>query len=260
MRMIGHEVLLKFGDSTSRILPIEKKGKQFQISFASEFMFEPKNLQAAINSVAQKAKLNPKYIIEIISCENETVVYSYKIGGYTKLDILPCGSRAMEKACYKLYFTPLGESYFLDSKKPIVKSKSAKNKTILATYFLLPLLLLVGWGLFARKKKVPIVSKDNLIRLGKYSFDRNNMLLSLESEQIELTSKEAELLALLHESVNVTIKREEILNKVWGDEGDYIGRTLDVFISKLRKKLEADPNVKIANIRGVGYRLILDTK
>jgi DNA-binding response OmpR family regulator len=48
------------------------------------------------------------------------------------------------------------------------------------------------------------------------------------------------------------------LNKVWGDEGDYIGRTLDVFISKLRKKLEADSSIKIVNIRGVGYKLVMD--
>jgi len=47
------------------------------------------------------------------------------------------------------------------------------------------------------------------------------------------------------------------LANVWGDQGDYVGRTLDVFISKLRKKLEADTNVRIVNIRGVGYKLVL---
>ena len=53
------------------------------------------------------------------------------------------------------------------------------------------------------------------------------------------------------------MEREKILATVWGDEGDYVGRTLDVFVSKLRKKLEADANVRIVNIRGVGYRLVL---
>jgi DNA-binding response OmpR family regulator len=73
-----------------------------------------------------------------------------------------------------------------------------------------------------------------------------------------LTSKEADLLILLHNSVNTGIEREVILNEVWGDEGDYVGRTLDVFISKLRKKLEGDSSVKIVNIRGVGYKLVLN--
>jgi DNA-binding response OmpR family regulator len=56
------------------------------------------------------------------------------------------------------------------------------------------------------------------------------------------------------------VERDEILNKVWGDDGDYVGRTLDVFISKLRKKLEADACVKIVNIRGVGYKLVVDVQ
>ena len=54
------------------------------------------------------------------------------------------------------------------------------------------------------------------------------------------------------------MEREVLLNKVWGDQGDYVGRTLDVFISKLRKKLEADPHVKIVSIRGVGYKMVID--
>ena len=53
------------------------------------------------------------------------------------------------------------------------------------------------------------------------------------------------------------LEREVILKTVWGDDGDYIGRTLDVFISKLRKKLEANTNLKIVNIRGVGYKLVI---
>jgi DNA-binding response OmpR family regulator len=66
------------------------------------------------------------------------------------------------------------------------------------------------------------------------------------------------LLLLLHESANTTVAREVILNRVWGDNGNYVGRTLDVFISKLRKKLEADSGVKIVNTRGVGYKLLID--
>jgi DNA-binding response OmpR family regulator len=63
---------------------------------------------------------------------------------------------------------------------------------------------------------------------------------------------------LLHSSANSTLERECILRAVWGDEGDYVGRTLDVFISKLRKKLDADSSLKIVNVRGVGYKLILN--
>ena len=83
------------------------------------------------------------------------------------------------------------------------------------------------------------------------------MKLIFNNESIELTSKETDLLALLHSSIDQTIEREKILQVVWGDEGDYVGRTLDVFISKLRKKFSEDENVRIVNVRGVGYRLML---
>ena len=66
------------------------------------------------------------------------------------------------------------------------------------------------------------------------------------------------MLDLLYVNLNQTVSREHILQVVWGDEGDYLGRTLDVFISKLRKKLDADSNLKIVNIRGIGYRMVLN--
>jgi DNA-binding response OmpR family regulator len=79
-----------------------------------------------------------------------------------------------------------------------------------------------------------------------------------QKKTIELTSKENELLSLLNEFANETVTKETILHKVWGDEGHYVGRTLDVTISKLRKKLEHDASIQIKNIRGVGYRLIIE--
>lgn len=97
-----------------------------------------------------------------------------------------------------------------------------------------------------------------MISLGEYHFDKRNTELLIEQQRIELTSKEADLLLLLYNAANTTVERDVILNMVWGDEGDYVGRTLDVFISKLRKKLEFDSKVKIVNIRGVGYKLVMD--
>ena len=91
-----------------------------------------------------------------------------------------------------------------------------------------------------------------MISIGKYKFDKNNMELSFGDKTIELTSKEADLLFLLHNSANSTIERENILKKVWGDEGAYVGRTLDVFISKLRKKLEDDTHCQDRKHQGGG--------
>jgi DNA-binding response OmpR family regulator len=108
------------------------------------------------------------------------------------------------------------------------------------------------------KKKNPSERDPDLILIGASQFDKRNMTLSFENKRVELSNKEAELLSLLHAYANAPVERAIILQRVWGDAGAYLGRTLDVFISKLRKKLEADASVRIVNIRGIGYKLLMD--
>ena len=90
--------------------------------------------------------------------------------------------------------------------------------------------------------------QNEQIKLGQFVFDYRNATLQIGEQQTELTSKEADLLKLLHSSLNNPVRREMLLAEIWEDEGNYVGRTLDVFISKLRAKLQADANVKIMNI------------
>jgi DNA-binding response OmpR family regulator len=144
--------------------------------------------------------------------------------------------------------------------------KSRNNYWIIIG-LIIGLLSLIAVLIFIQEKKANLNEIENeksqinpnIIAIGKYKFDKVNMELSYVDSKIELTGKEADLLLLLHKYANETIEREQILKEVWGDEGDYVGRTLDVFISKLRKKLAADDHVKIINIRGVGYKLVLGT-
>ncbi len=137
------------------------------------------------------------------------------------------------------------------------KSKEQSNKVSFVGVSILFVLLAGAFFLLRKKRKKPL-NNPNLISLGQFYFDTRNTTLLFENQEIELTSKEADLLLLLFKDVNTTIEREVILNMVWGDEGDYVGRTLDVFISKLRKKLEWDSQVKIVNIRGIGYKLVVN--
>ena len=136
----------------------------------------------------------------------------------------------------------------------------SNNTALQFSYFIAAFiaLLIILMVLIYRSKQDQSGRNKHRIKLGKYLFDKRNSMLILKEQKIELTSKEADLLLLLYNAINTTIERDEILNKVCGDEGDYIGRTLDVFISKLRKKLDADPSIKFVNVRGVGYKLIVD--
>lgn len=96
---------------------------------------------------------------------------------------------------------------------------------------------------------------DEIIPIGKYIFDVPNFDLSLGAEHHSLTPKEAALLKVLCRNKNKLITREKALKEVWGDDDYFIGRSMDVFITKLRKYLKDDPNVAIVNVHGTGFRL-----
>ena len=101
-----------------------------------------------------------------------------------------------------------------------------------------------------------IVSEDvKKFLVGLFEFDYSNLSLKINSREKFLTQKEADVLKLLYLNRGRVLKREEILNQVWGDDDYFMGRSMDVFISKLRKYLKDDPAVQIVNYHGVGFKL-----
>lgn len=98
----------------------------------------------------------------------------------------------------------------------------------------------------------------SIIQLSKTSLDVNNLLLTVDQQEKKLTYKEAQLLKLLLSNPNQIVERSLILHQVWNEEGFFVARSMDVFISRLRKYLKADNTLLIENIRGVGYRLKKD--
>ena len=94
-----------------------------------------------------------------------------------------------------------------------------------------------------------------IYKLGQFSFDVQNQELKFGSESKRLTSKESKILAILAKSKNNIVSREDIMQEVWGETDYFIGRSFDVFISKLRKHLEAEPGIKIETIPTVGVIL-----
>jgi hypothetical protein len=256
MRMIGDEFLLQIGDSTSRIMPIKNDKGRYLIQFEHELSFEPEMLSMAAITVVEKTKMPKKFIIETEKCSTNEVVHSFEISD--KRDdsmMVPCKSRPLPKDCYNVYFTILDEE---NKPIPIPLKEKVVSADFSSIYFIFFGVVLIGLiGYWFRRKNTAIIHPD-WIKIGEYHFDKKGMKLICKGKSEELSSKEASLLDLLYTNINQNVTREEILQIVWGDEGDYLGRTLDVFISKLRKKIETDPNIKIVNIRGVGYRMVLE--
>ncbi|MGB0887399.1 MAG: response regulator transcription factor [Vicingaceae bacterium] len=100
-----------------------------------------------------------------------------------------------------------------------------------------------------------VESKVESYNIGIYQFDVKNQILQHAKEQKKLTKKEARILSYLCEHINDITPRESILKSIWGNDDYFSGRSMDVFISKLRKYLSYDESIQISNIHGVGFKL-----
>lgn len=107
-----------------------------------------------------------------------------------------------------------------------------------------------------RKRSQKNTSAEKTYAVGKYRFDPRNYTLEHGPEKITLTQRESELLQLFLDNKNAVLKREEILKSLWGDDDYFMGRSLDVFISRLRKILANEPGIAIENLHGIGFRFV----
>ncbi|MFK7757516.1 MAG: response regulator transcription factor [Flavobacteriales bacterium] len=98
-------------------------------------------------------------------------------------------------------------------------------------------------------------SSSSAYKIGSFTFDPTTLILAGGEEDRRLTKKEASLLKLLCEHKGKILEREVVSNLIWGDDSYFVGRSMDVFITRLRKYLKADSEVSITNIHGVGFRL-----
>jgi two-component system, OmpR family, response regulator VicR len=113
--------------------------------------------------------------------------------------------------------------------------------------------LILKIEVFLRRSKVSPAPAQNLFRIGGYEFDHENLRLIYQNEVRRLTQKEADLLRYLASNKNQVVKRSDILENIWGENDYFLGRSLDVFISRLRKYLQKDKQLRIENIHGVGF-------
>ena len=244
LRRIGHEILLQSGDSTSRVLPIKKiTENEYQISFEKEFSFVTDSLVNTTKRLLAKDYQVTDYVVNVINCDNSSVAYGYAISKNKKEDILACVGRKQPIACYKIN----------------IKFKPSDVVTANYKYYLVGLafLLLIGfifWKL-KPKKQLPKIDNNRLFTFGSVVFDAQKRQLEINKETIDLTATETRLLLIFASSPNETIERSRLQKEIWEDEGVIVGRSLDMFISKLRKKLELDSNINIVVVRGKGYKL-----
>jgi DNA-binding response OmpR family regulator len=108
------------------------------------------------------------------------------------------------------------------------------------------------------KRLKKIENSNSIFNIGEYVFDAQNHTLKFENETKNLTKTETSVLKLLYENKNQVLKREYLLEKIWGENDYFKGRSMDVYITKLRKYLNMDNKINIINIHGTGFKFVVE--
>lgn len=260
LRRTADGLLRLSGDDTSRIPAVEQAGANvWRVRLEQPFSYE--QLPALLQASLDRHGIRQTYNVAVRRCEDAVIDL-----GYHQLDFLQkradssaeqeetnvaCAGRAMPEGCHFIEITFLET----DGNTPFWAGKS----------WILGLILsgLAGFWFFRRRKTEPATpaisepadGKIDWLEFGNSRLDVAGQILVCGGLRQTLTFRETKLLRLFADSPDRLLERDFILRQVWADEGVLVGRSVDVFVSRLRKKLAADPTVGIVAVHGVGYRL-----
>ncbi|RXK60745.1 winged helix family transcriptional regulator [Lacibacter luteus] len=249
MRQIAHSILQQTGDSSSPVSPVKRISEnKFQLTFPVSFSFSPDSLVKSIDRIISKHDLPSNYIVQVSEAQNNKVVFGYAILGTEQQNIVPCRGRRQPALPYTIFIS------FRD--KPF----SPGTWLILGGVCLLIAAAVITLRSKRNRQTTTETETANnainpSLQIGNYLFYPSVQRLVFAGEEIILTSKESKLLSIFAAEPNEIIDRNRLQKEVWEDEGVIVGRSLDVFVSKLRKRLEQDSAVKINSIHGKGYKL-----
>jgi hypothetical protein len=250
LRRTADRLLRASGDSTSRIVPIEQTNAYvWQVRIEQPFVYEalPDLLQSSLDMYG----IRQSYQVAVRRCEDGLIDL-----GFHQKDVVadtaqvPCGGRTMPEGCHYVEI--------------VFEGRQASNATlwlqILATLLSIGLISFVWWKYSKPAAPPPPTSpapseSNDFLPFGNSNLDLANQIVTCNGQSQSLTYREAKLLHLLASNPNQLLDRDRILQEIWADEGILVSRSVDMFISRLRKKIADDPSVRIVAVHGVGYRL-----
>ncbi|MCV6629865.1 MAG: winged helix-turn-helix domain-containing protein [Flavobacteriaceae bacterium] len=251
LREVGHKLLLANKDSHSLVQPVQQVAPTtYLLQFEKSLAISPDSLVHFIKASVAKTQLQDFYLVEVLRCADQEVAYSFRMQKEENKNIIPCATRTLPVDCYQI--------------RALWKHTSVKSSFPYTFYTLL--ILLIGYSIWDQlgntaktttQKTVTSPPKEQAIALGSICFYPEQHKLLIAETDIALSAKENQLLLLLASRSNAVIKREELSKRIWEDKGVIVGRSLDTYISKLRKKLSKDPSLQIVNVHGVGYKLVV---
>lgn len=246
IRQVADHLYKLEADFTTTIPPVVQTQPgtyQVQLNRAFDYGELPKAIEKAFDDYG----IQQAYTVLVESCESDTVLLGFNILALQRNEI-PCLGREQVADCAKLKVV-FEKGMVKQSNSILILGLLSAGIGVLGLFFSAPK---------TRKSTIIIPTEkepNQYLQIGDTLFDPKNLKIDVQGEEQSLTYRESKLLEYLSKHPNEVLKREDILDNVWHDEGTIVGRSLDVFISRLRKILKNDSRIAIKNVHGVGYRL-----
>ncbi|CCG98113.1 Transcriptional regulatory protein rprY [Fibrella aestuarina BUZ 2] len=246
LRRTAHHLLRASGDSTSRIPAVQQlNANTYRLQLNHAFNYD--TLPALLQQSLQQHHIATPYDVAVLDCGTQQLQLGYSVSDLIDSNTVACSGRSMAAGCYVLQLTFAA---------PITSQVS--YWPVLAVISLLAGLMVVTWRRPAATLVAAPAEAETAtpkLHFGRSVLDINGQTLLAGETTHTLTYRETKLLRLLASHPNQVLERNQILKLVWEDEGIIVGRSVDVFISRLRKLLSTDATLRIGTIHGVGYRL-----
>jgi DNA-binding winged helix-turn-helix (wHTH) protein len=245
LRRTAHQLLAQAGDTTSRIQPAQQLTPTlFQIRLERPFAY--KTLPTLLQQSLQRQGIERPYDVSLLDCRNGELQLGYSLLDFRENGTVPCADRQQVSGCYTLRVS-------FDTPTP-ARHTATDWLGWLAGFLLLGSACAL-WISAAKPSGPDVTATNNRVDVGQTSFCLTNQSVVVAGQSSELTYREAKLLNLFIQHPNQLLERTFILKAVWEDEGIIVGRSVDVFVSRLRKLLQPDASLRIVTVHGVGYRL-----
>ncbi|MBL7807328.1 MAG: winged helix-turn-helix transcriptional regulator [Saprospiraceae bacterium] len=248
LRRTAHLLLQAAGDSTSRIPPVEQTAVYTWL-IRLERNFDYNRLPALLEASLKQHQISTPYDVSVVSCTDNTILLGYNQADIAPDQSVPCQAREMDAFCNNLQVS-------------FLTSAPSRQSLPLAGWIISAILAAVLYYLGLKRWQPatkPVVDSGTetgtWLSFGQSRLDVANQRLQCAGEHHHLTYREAKLLHLFVQHPNQVLERNTILDQVWADEGILVGRSVDMFVSRLRKLLKADESVQIVAVHGVGYRM-----
>ena len=239
LRQVGDQLMRKHGDSETPIPPIKHlRSGAFQLNLPKPVALEPDHLAVIAFEVFDKTYFQSA-LIQVYSDQSEDMIYGFDLNTLNDEEV-PCLGRTLPEGNYEVQLT-------------VLDAGSSDN------YIQAAIMGVAGFGLlimlFSRFSTTEEQKGGSGLNVADLQLDIENSLLRYGQEQVTLTQKELRLSELLMRNAGQLVTRDYLIEEVWSKEGVVTGRSLDVFISRLRKKMAIHPGLRILNKHGQGYVL-----